>query len=149
MSGWGGGFGVRKGKFDPPFFHHCPPNPWAPSHLSFPTLMSATNAHSLKNCFNQIHFPIDLNVFINITTHMWSSLHYHDVSTTVSVTNAATNWIMTLTFIVIPTAIMIDCLIGFSIVFDSERLYTTTSNHVDTLLEKVNLIQFTMDLTLS
>ena len=52
-----------------------------------------------------------------------------------------------LTFIGIPIAKMIDCLIGFSIVFDSERLYTT-SNHVDTLLEKVNLIQFTMDLTL-
>ena len=34
----------------------------------------------LKNCFNQIHFQIDLNVFIdNITTHIWSSWHYHDM----------------------------------------------------------------------
>ena len=55
-----------------------------------------------------------------------------------------------LTFIGIPTAITIECVTGFSIVFDSKRPdKATPQNHDDTLLEKVNLNQFTMDLTLN
>ena len=52
-----------------------------------------------------------------------------------------------LTFIGIPTAKTIECSIGFNIVFEIQ--IRQPQNHDDTLLEKVNLNRFTMDLTLN
>ena len=63
----------------------------APSYLSslspkphplcpFPHCCLQQTYTGSKNCFDQIHFQIGLNVFIdNITTHIWLSWHYHDM----------------------------------------------------------------------
>ena len=126
VRGWIPGAG---GYLTPFYLSILSPKPLAPLHPLCPSphcCLQLTYT-GLKKCFNQIHFQIDFNVFIdNITTHICiiAICINHCL-----ITNAATAcfWIITaLTFIGITTAITIEGLIGLSLVFDSEKPDTTS-----------------------